>query len=424
MSVHNMKAIDARLNNLKKSPLFKLSLSSNELFHSNFIQWLLDHPNVKIATQAQASFCAFLDVQELKIIDPLREKKHKDLVLTLVDSAGNELRKVIIEIKVKSWRDLDQLGKYYEQEKKNEVQPLLVLLSMTAPPEAKDGECFNNKKGGSWRYLSFKRLGTSFIRPLSFFASREGDTYLASLLDDYASMIEDMTQLLEYDLFPRGTREKALGKLTPARIKRLSDKLQESCKLNAIYEKRLFEHFGAIVAESMKKKTAGTSISFSTGKEDKDVPLGSINISSGYSDSGQKGFITLSYRHTANDIVIGVQIEGSQYRHFISHVAEGTSVEHYVESYFDSYHVGAGTNTPRWKLKSGKKLNVPANNSKYEKYCSFKDKHFLYLHTSIKDRPMSEILEVAVEDILWQARRASFLQFRNTTLTPRKTPGS
>jgi len=419
MSDPDIEIIGSRAEELEKSPLFRLSLSSNELFHSNFIHWLLQHPTRKMALEAQALFCVLLGVPERKVIKALREKDHNDLVLLLGKGDKETTRKVIIENKVKSWRDKDQLGAYSERARQGEELPLLfVLLSMTVPPEAEDGQPFSDSLGGSWLFLSYRALDECFIERLRKVAVKEGEAYLSALLADYSSMIATMTRLLEEDLFPAGNGEKTLGTLTPARIRELSNKLNETCKLNAIFEKGLFERLEGMAAGIMGKKAATRAIECSRGLDDEDMEKGSLNISSGYSNSGQKGYLNLVYR-CENDLVIGVQIEGGQYRHFISNVKKGISVEEYVDSYFDPRRVGARNVPKRWTAGAGMELDAPAGNSRYIEYCSFEKKHFLYLHTSIEDKPMSEILEVAVEDVLLQAERAAYLVRRSTTLTER-----
>jgi len=420
MSGFDMTTIKGRAEKLNASPLFRLSLASNELFHSNFIHWLLQHPVGQIAERAQELFCALLGVPGHTIADGQREKDHNDLVLMLKDGNGKKTRKVIIENKVKSWRDLDQLGEYSEKaKKKEESPPLFVLLSMTAPPEAVDGQPFSDSCGGSWLFLSYRVLDERFIKPLREAADKVDDAYLSALLADYSSMIAAMTQILEEDLFPDGKKDEDLGKLTPARIMELSKMLNKTCKLNAIFEKGLFERFEAMAEGIMLKKPAVAPDRILRDKDEKKVPEGSFNISSGYSSSGQKGYLNLVYR-CENDLVIGVQIEGGQYRHFISNVKKGISVEKYVDSYFDPRRVGAREVPRRWSSGSEKELDPPTKKARYVEYCSFQNKHFLYLHTSIAEKPMSEILEVAVEDVLLQAERAGCLESQSTILTPRE----
>jgi hypothetical protein len=396
------------LRRLGDSPLFRLSLASNELFHSNFIHWLLQHPNDPVSDRARALFCELIGFPERRIVDPQREKDHNDLVMTLEACAGEKPRKVIVENKIKSWRDRWQLEAYAERErKKGDGQPVFILLSMTTPPEA---------EASGWTFLSYDRLNESFIKPLKDFADAMDEAYLSALLDDYSSMIAKMTQILEGKLFPDWKDRETLGNITPARIEELSDMLRKPYKLNAIFEKGLFERFEAMAADILGQKIAAKDIY--RERDDKKVPEGCFKISSDYSSMGQKGCLTLAHR-CKGGLVIGVQIEGFQYRHFVSHVDKGISVEQFFHSYFDPQGVDARSLPGTTGASAGMKFRAPSGNSTYKECCSFEDKHFLYLHASIKDKPMSGILELAVEDILRQAQRAIYLVPRATTLTER-----
>lgn len=421
MSYPDMDVLEKDLEELGNSPLFRLSLASNELFHSNFIHWLLRNPDREVSDWSGRLFCAMIDVGERRIVDAQREKDHHDLVLGLGDDEGKKTRKVIIENKVKSWRDRDQLGAYSEKAREKEELPLLfLLLSMTVPPEAGRSRVIRDSKGGTWRFLSYGELNRSFVVPLRAFAVQKGKTYLSALLEDYSSMIATMTRILEQDLFPDGMGKRVLGSLTPVRIGQLSSVLKEPCRLNAIFEKGLFERLGAMAAGMLKKKAGDASIY--RYRDEKDLPEGCFNVSSGYSSSGQAGYLNLVYR-CREGLVIGVQIEGGQYRHFISHVDKGISVAKFVDSYFDPDGVDARSVPGASGTGPGMEFMTPSGNSTYKQYCSFEGPHFLYLHASVEDRQMSGILEVAVDDILAQAGKAARLVPRRTRLVPREGRG-
>ncbi|MGM3307971.1 PD-(D/E)XK nuclease family protein [Anabaena sp. WFMT] len=97
--------IESIINELKVLPLFNLSLSSKELFHSNFLAWICEiYP--KILGVVFADYLEH-DVSSCEISNVYREYKKIDL--TLKYSHGETL---IIENKVKSLPDLEQLKKY------------------------------------------------------------------------------------------------------------------------------------------------------------------------------------------------------------------------------------------------------------------------------------------------------------------------
>src|SRR5690606_14227209 len=94
---------------LEKSPLFNLSLSSKELFHSNFIAWIVDlYKNEFSVILSQR---LGLKITEIKKIE--RETKNIDLSIHYKNE--NEDRLIVIENKVKSLPDKKQLEKYQEK---------------------------------------------------------------------------------------------------------------------------------------------------------------------------------------------------------------------------------------------------------------------------------------------------------------------
>ena len=120
--MNNMVEMIEKLN---KSTLFRLSLGSKELFHSNFLAWLAEN---SLAFN-QAIF-EFLDPREccIKPTTINREKEHIDLWLEYKIEA--KTINVIIENKVKSIPYRSQLDSYAEkqepnQKSKKKVQPLV-----------------------------------------------------------------------------------------------------------------------------------------------------------------------------------------------------------------------------------------------------------------------------------------------------------
>ena len=112
------------LEDLKKSPLFNLSLSSKELFHSNFIAWLCDNYK-EIMSEIFKKYISSSDENILIKGIVQREMKNIDLTLTF---SNNE--KLYIENKVKSLPSLSQLQKYKNKIRKSDLNPHFLLLSL------------------------------------------------------------------------------------------------------------------------------------------------------------------------------------------------------------------------------------------------------------------------------------------------------
>ena len=127
-----LKSIDE----LSTNTMFNLSLTSKELFHSNFWSWLIrKYPTI---------FACIFDLQnyENSKIEIFREKHHFDLCIETKDNF------VIIENKLKSFPNKNQLEKYgkYETHKKKS----LILISYFKP--------LFNTKDISWKCYTYKEL--------------------------------------------------------------------------------------------------------------------------------------------------------------------------------------------------------------------------------------------------------------------------
>lgn len=113
---------------LGKSPIFNMSLSSKELFHSNFIAWCLEAYPEKSGKLLNKVF-QIQDAENTDITQLQREKKNIDLSFKL----GNTL--VLIENKVKSIAYKEQLNRYAQYKstdfivEKNNIPIRYILLS-------------------------------------------------------------------------------------------------------------------------------------------------------------------------------------------------------------------------------------------------------------------------------------------------------
>ena len=150
--MNNMEEI---IKNLNKSTLFRLSLGSKELFHSNFLAWVAEN---SLAFN-QAIF-EFLDLREccIKPTTINREKEHIDLWLEY--KIGVNTVNVFIENKVKSLPYRSQLDSYAEkQAKKKNVDNHYIMLSLYRPAFISHNKCYVSKLGNGesvkWHYLSY-----------------------------------------------------------------------------------------------------------------------------------------------------------------------------------------------------------------------------------------------------------------------------
>jgi len=155
------------IEDLKKSPLFNLSLASKELFHSNFWAWFFEN-NEKITVD----FFSDLTKKELnQLVSVKRENRNIDLQL---EFDSNFI--VAIENKIKSIPNEEQLVKYT---KKIGTENSLFLLSIYRPDNFE-----------SYNYISYEDL----LRLLENFV---GSTYCSALFKDYTEFIKNLLSLTE-----------------------------------------------------------------------------------------------------------------------------------------------------------------------------------------------------------------------------------
>ncbi|WP_150466968.1 PD-(D/E)XK nuclease family protein [Francisella sp. SYW-9] len=159
------------IKDLKKSPIFNMSLSSKELFHSNFIAWVLE----TYFEQLGKFFSEKLELSNSNKIEKIqREKQNIDISFKLGDTL------VLIENKVKSIASIEQLQKYTDKFKKV-ANKKLVLLSLK---ESKISD--KELKDIGWIRLSYKNLLEAF-QSLEF-----KNEYHKSLIDDYVKFVTDI----------------------------------------------------------------------------------------------------------------------------------------------------------------------------------------------------------------------------------------
>src|SRR5690554_3226488 len=123
---------------LEKSPIFHFSLSSKELFHSNFLYWLADAYPKQFGKIILPLLGLNKDCTTIKNIK--REKGNIDLSFEFIDGES-----VYIENKVKSIPNENQLERYSKKFKNNKNFKL-VLLSLSTPEffKGKDNKIINN----------------------------------------------------------------------------------------------------------------------------------------------------------------------------------------------------------------------------------------------------------------------------------------
>lgn len=169
-----MKEIERIKEELKQSPIFNMSLSSKELFHSNFLAWTINkYPHLFINELRQV----FVVEENPAIKQIEREANNTDIKIQLSDNA------IIIENKVKSVPNKRQLIEYKGNDEKN----LYLLLSFIKP-------AFDLEEIG-WEHLSYNKLAKLLKNISENICDNEYDKYL---LGDYIKTVTNIDLLLKH----------------------------------------------------------------------------------------------------------------------------------------------------------------------------------------------------------------------------------
>ena len=168
-----VKEIQIDTEKLKKSAMFNLSLSSKELFHSNFIDWLI---SVNKEGMSKVFSNLLKPESEIKIKDCNREQNNFDLYINCEDGSS-----IIIENKFKSIITEEQLEKYNKKLGGNTSKKLLLSLNSSAH----ERELAIEK---DWRLINYTQLSDE-LEKLTM-----TDKYHQQLVEDYCSFVKEVSE--------------------------------------------------------------------------------------------------------------------------------------------------------------------------------------------------------------------------------------
>jgi hypothetical protein len=284
---------------LKNSPLFNLSLSSKELFHSNFLAWLCElYP-----AEAGAIFANFLPhpVASFEQLKVYRERHNIDL--TLEYRNGDYL---LIENKVKSLPYLAQLEQYAAAVK-DKTRTGFLLLSLTEPPFLdKASQTIKLKDNTTWAFLGYDKLAKSLASVQPQIATR--NHYHGQLLQDYLTFIQDLSALSHlFEVRPDDNGSNFFGNYQE--IEQLND-----LRLADFVHKLRYSQLAAGVAQRLESE--GFEVLFGGGSW-WGGKAGQLSVSSDMSRG--TAFFDLKYVLTDENSptglsMVGIQLQGNAFR--------------------------------------------------------------------------------------------------------------
>ena len=276
---------------LLKSPLFNLSLSSRELFHSNFLYWLAKN----YPSSFGMAFKSFLQEsgKQTKLIGVEREKNNIDLSLNYDDG-----QKIFIENKIKSVPYIEQLRRY---SKNHHPKHCYILLSLSRPSFFLDDVFYID--GAKWQYLSYKKLSEL----LNLCLEEVRDSYAIDIIKDYQSFVSGLveinalTQIDESNLFNfHSTAED------------INYRILQDLRIHDFYLKKKYELLAFLVYTKLKSKEKRLIDFGAPMNWEQKEPT----IFLGYGMSRAQGLMDLKYI-LSNGLALGIQIQGEHYRMII-----------------------------------------------------------------------------------------------------------
>lgn len=295
MSTVNGKKLKESVEILKLNPLFNMSLGSKELFHSNFLAWLLS-----LDQSFTKKFFKELGfkIEKSEIVNPpKREKDHIDLIFTVTVKNKIITKRFIFENKVKSSPDASQLIGYHE--KCEEIRTIgqkntYLILSIQKP-------VFKIK---SWKYISYRKLADAIIAANGNSKSlgKLGHISISTLIKSYCEFICSLDQIMHH-----------------------WDKRNDLSFCDRISLREEIELLDSIRIRDLMEKSRFSELMINIKERYKDLFKNDV-FNSGYSQNGGAHGL-MGFKHVVLDgfkfgkFLIGVQLQGTQLRLFIESLA-------------------------------------------------------------------------------------------------------
>lgn len=287
------------ISTLKQSPMFQLSLSSKELFHSNFISWLI----INYKEEFSPLLSVFIENKHnrnFKIISVKREEKHTDISIYFKDTHGNII-KLIIENKVKSLPTYSQLLRYTSFDK-NEYY---VLLSLAEPSILQNKKIFIKEFGKQWNYINYASLAEIFKSVTSMIMKK--NQYHGQILNDYITMIQALNDVIlvennTYSFYNQSGIE-------------LLNRLRE-IRFHSFYLKVQHEILVGKLIRKLKKEKP--HLNYVPKQHWEHSKTSEVFVDSGFTN--ETGLSEVKYvicERFNSPIILGVQVQGNQFRLFV-----------------------------------------------------------------------------------------------------------
>ena len=308
---------------LEASPAFAMSLGAKELFHTNFLAFILEDQSrnldpIRVALRKCLGIeCRDGESTSCKV---WRESNNLDLVVipVLDDRFKLSQRVLVIEAKLKSTATVEQLNTYTEKIKKGvTLEESCRIRSETSWEVGRvllSTKHKLNLEGTGWQHVEWSELSSA----LKSACTKIGETSLLELLiRDYSASLEALTTILcKADAYLQASSgwhflNSGIEDFKRIRLQDLIGKYLASHKV-----KQIAEEIG--IAADISKN---------------------IEFESFYSRQSPGFSFKRNFKNDKGEkLTLGIQIQGSDIRHFIeSPKKDGATIENYIPKFLNTW---------------------------------------------------------------------------------------
>ena len=290
--------------------MFRLSLGSKELFHSNFLAFLWDQ-NPQAFLKLLKDLCPnSINVNELsrKELTLDREKENFDICIHHKEGK-KEIYDIIIENKVKSIPYKEQLEDYENKVKQHQDNNTTTYILLTLADNFPNA---NNIKG--WTIVSYETLAEKLELKMNIFSS--SNQQIQKYIEDYIYFIKQLTPL----------KDKILEDLKNNGPYHQQEDINtfHKYKLSDLYIKLRGAYFIGLIKDKLEStyKKNGVDVEYFTSSKfeerRRDGSGKKTMIWLHYGMNRGKSTITVCINPAKSVNLYELQIEGDQYRHMFN----------------------------------------------------------------------------------------------------------
>lgn len=222
---------------LKDNAIFQMSLSSKELFHSNFLAYLAGNANTRDVFASVLKDCFGMAGWNPNEMDVARERKHFDFSICRKEGKDGQIL-FVLENKFKSIAYKEQLEKYKEETPDSQHVLLTLARDFLEKEEiAKSG----------WKIVTYQE----YITALRSAASHMGESFDKQVVMHYCDFVETLDQAINDKLTEAANKKETTWAV-------LDDADFQELRCNDIWQKLLMhqcaQKLTALVKEAFPNK--------------------------------------------------------------------------------------------------------------------------------------------------------------------------